>query len=77
MQPRKPKAKPSDDAKATVGDGLEPPPEDVMPAAPSLGKMGDAAALPTVDAGGASLKMVDRANALERQRRLIDSSMKR
>jgi hypothetical protein len=77
VAPRKPKAKPSDDAKATVGDGLEPPPEDVMPAAPSIGKLGDDAALPTVDAGGASLKMVDRANALERQRRLIDSSMKR
>jgi hypothetical protein len=77
VQPRKPKAKASDDAKATVGDGLEPPPEDVMPAAPTIGKLGDDAALPTVDAGGASLKMVDRANALERQRRLIDSSMKR
>ncbi len=76
VQPRKPKAKPSDDAKATVGDGLEPPPEEVMPAAPSIGTLGDNAALPTVDAGGASLKMVDRANALERQRRLIDSSMK-
>jgi len=76
VQPRKPKPRPSDDAKATVGDGLEPPPE-VMPAAPGIDKLGDAAALPTVDAGTASLKMVDRANALERQRRLIDSSMKR
>ena len=76
VQPRKPKQRSSDDAKATVGDGLEPPPEDVMPAAPTIGTLGDGAALPTVDAGGASLKMVDRANALERQRRLIDSSMK-
>jgi hypothetical protein len=75
VQPRKPKRS-SDDAKATVGDGLEPPPEEMMPAAPTIGTLGDGAALPTVDAGGASLKMVDRANALERQRRLIDSSMK-
>lgn len=76
VQPRKPKQRSSDDAKATVGDGLEPPPEEMMPAAPTIGTLGDGAALPTVDAGGASLKMVDRANALERQRRLIDSSMK-
>jgi hypothetical protein len=66
----------SDEAKATLGDGLEPPPEDVMPAAPTVERLGDAATLPTVDADAPSLKMVDRANALERQRRLIDSSMK-
>jgi hypothetical protein len=78
VQPRKPR-KQSDGAetasKATIGDGLEPPPEAVLPAAPKLGKIGDAAALPTVEPG-TTLKMQDRANALERQRRLIDSSMR-
>jgi hypothetical protein len=78
VQPRKPR-KQSDGAetasKTTIGDGLEPPPEEVLPAAPKLGKIGDAAALPTVDPG-TTLKMQDRASALERQRRLIDSSMR-
>lgn len=70
--------KPSSDSdtKATIDDGLEPPPAPVLPAAPKLGRMTDAAALPTVESGAATLKMLDRANALERQRRLIDSSMR-
>lgn len=66
------KSKKSDDSKAT-SDGLEPPPEDVMPAAPRLGSVGDAA-LPTVEAGGAGA--VDHAKALEKTRREIDSSMR-
>lgn len=75
IQTRKPKRQSSDSSsKESIGDGLEPPPA-VLPAAPKLGKIGDAAALPTVETG-ATLKMLDRANALERQRRLIDSSMR-
>lgn len=75
VQTRKPRK--SDDAQTAtkpIGDGLEPPP--VLPAAPKLGKLGDAAAIPTVESGTPSLKMLDRASALERQRRLIDSSMR-
>ncbi len=71
VTPKKPKQASAE----TLDDGLEPPP-DVMPAAPALGAVGDAAALPTVETSGATLKMLDRANALERQRRLIDSSMR-
>lgn len=56
-------------------DGLEPPPRPVIPAAPSVKGITDAAALPTVDAG--SLDLVDRQQALERAKREIDSSMRR
>lgn len=73
---RKPK-KQADDAKATLDDGLDPPPAVVIPAAPSLGKIGDAAALPTVDAGTIRNDAMDREKALERTRRQIDSSMRR
>ncbi len=80
IQPRKPR-RPAGDAQtasaATVGDGLEPPPEDLLPAAPSLGNVGDAAALPTVEAGAASSAAVKQAKALEKTRREIDSSMRR
>jgi hypothetical protein len=72
---RKP-TKQADDAKAAMGDGLEPPPAEVIPAAPSLGKIGDAAALPTVDAGTVRNDAMDREKALERTRRQIDSSMR-
>ena len=78
VQPRKPKRQSSDEqtaSKATVGDGLEPPP-DALPAAPSLGNVGDAAALPTVEAGATS-GAADRTKALEKTRREIDSSMRR
>ena len=75
MQTKKPK-KPADDAQAKPAtDGLEPPPE-VLPAAPSLGKIGDAAALPTIDAGVARNDAMDRMKALEKTRREIDSSMR-
>ena len=75
MQTKKPK-KPADDAQATPAtDGLEPPPE-VLPAAPRLGKIGDAAALPTIDAGVARNDAMDRMKALEKTRREIDSSMR-
>lgn len=77
VQVRKPKKQADDDAKATIGDGLEPPPAVVIPAAPSLGKIGDAAALPTVDAGTVRNDAMDREKALERTRRQIDSSMRR
>lgn len=60
----------------SIGDGLEPPPE-VLPAAPSLGRIGDAAALPTVDAGTIRNDAMARASALEKTRREIDSSMRR
>ncbi len=56
-------------------DGLEPPPRPVIPAAPSVKGITDAAALPTVDAG--ALDLVDRQQALERAKREIDSSMRR
>lgn len=72
IQVKKPKK--SSDDKAT-SDGLEPPPE-VIPAAPTLGKIGDAAALPTVDAGVARNDAMARAQALEKTRRAIDSSMR-
>ena len=49
---------------------------EVLPAAPSLGKIGDAAALPTVDAGVARNDAAARAQALEKARRAIDSSMR-
>jgi hypothetical protein len=77
IQPRKPKRLAGDAQTATVGDGLEPPPEELLPAAPSLGNVGDAAALPTVDAGAVSPSTVDQAKALEKTRREIDSSMRR
>lgn len=69
--PRKKKS--SEDAAAKT-DGLEPPPEEVIPAAPKLGGVGDAAALPTVDAQSAGA--LDHAKALEKTRREIDSSMR-
>lgn len=69
--PRKKRS--SDDATAKT-DGLEPPPEEVIPAAPKLGGVGDAAALPTVDAQSAG--SLDHAKALEKTRREIDSSMR-
>ena len=50
MQTQKPKEVGRHASAGTIGDGLEPPPV-VFPAAPKLGKIGDAAALPTVDAG--------------------------
>jgi hypothetical protein len=71
---RKPKKQGDDDARGT-SDGLEPPPE-VLPAAPTLGKIGDAAALPTVDVGVARNDAAARAQALEKARRAIDSSMR-
>jgi len=71
---RKPKKQGDADASGT-SDGLEPPPE-VLPAAPKLGKIGDAAALPTVDAGVARNDAAARAQALEKARRAIDSSMR-
>ena len=61
------------DAPKTRTDGLEPPPMPALPKAPKLGSVGDAAALPTVDAQSAGL---DRAKALEKTRREIDSSMR-
>jgi hypothetical protein len=72
VQVKKPKKQ---DAANQASDGLEPPPE-VIPAAPSLGKIGDAAALPTVDAGVARNDAMARAQALEKARRAIDSSMR-
>jgi hypothetical protein len=60
-----------------VGDGLEPPPEELLPAAPSLGNVGDAASLPTIEAGAVSSSTGDQAKALEKTRREIDSSMRR
>ena len=57
-------------------DGLEPPPSaPVLPAAPSVKGIADAAALPTVDAGAPG--MSDNQKALERTVREIDSSMRR
>ncbi len=73
LQVRKPKK--AGDGSAT-SDGLEPPPEVVIPAAPKIGKIGDAAALPTVDAGVARNDAMARAQALEKTRRAIDSSMR-
>ena len=67
--------KPGDNASAGTSDGLEPPPE-MIPAAPTLGKIGDAATLPTVDAGVARNDAMARAQALEKARRAIDSSMR-
>ena len=74
VQVKKPK-KQADVAQAS--DGLEPPPDEVIPAAPTVGKIGgDAAALPTVDAGTVRNDAMDREKALERTRRQIDSSMR-
>lgn len=70
-----PAKKPKKADAGQASDGLEPPPE-VIPAAPSLGKIGDAAALPTVDAGVARNDAAARAQALEKARRAIDSSMR-
>ena len=64
------KGRRSDDA-----DGLEPPPAPVIPAAPKVKGITDAAALPTVDAG--ALGQSDAQKALERTVREIDSSMRR
>ena len=63
------------DASTGTSDGLEPPPV-VIPAAPKLGKISDAATLPTVDAGVARNDAMARAQALEKARRAIDSSMR-
>jgi hypothetical protein len=60
---------------AAGADGLEPPPRVVLPAAPSVRGISDAAALPTVDAEAPDL--VDKKKALERTVREIDSSMRR
>jgi hypothetical protein len=76
VQAKKPKKDDTQTASAgSIGDGLEPPPE-VLPAAPTLG-IGDAAALPTVDAGTIRNDAMARASALEKTRREIDSSMRR
>ena len=56
-------------------DGLEPPPREVLPAAPSVRALTDAAALPTVEAEAPDL--VNRKKALEQTVREIDSSMRR
>jgi hypothetical protein len=56
-------------------DGLEPPPPVEIPAAPSVGALSDAAALPSVDAAAPDL--MDRKKALEQTVREIDSSMRR
>jgi hypothetical protein len=74
LQGKKPR-KQGDDASAGTSDGLEPPPV-VIPAAPKLGKIGDAATLPTVDVGVARNDAMARAQALEKARRAIDSSMR-
>jgi hypothetical protein len=74
VQVKKPR-KPGDNASAGTSDGLEPPPV-MIPAAPKLGKIGDAATLPTVDAGVARNDAMARAQALEKARRAIDSSMR-
>ncbi len=74
VQVKKPR-KPGDNASAGTSDGLEPPPV-MIPAAPNLGKIGDAATLPTVDAGVARNDAMARAQALEKARRAIDSSMR-
>jgi hypothetical protein len=73
VQVKKPKKQ--DAGASQASDGLEPPPE-VIPAAPTLGKIGDAAALPTVDVGVARNDAMARAQALEKARRAIDSSMR-
>lgn len=66
--------KSSDEARDS--DGLEPPPSaPVLPKAPSVKGIADAAALPTVDAGVPG--MSDNQKALERTVREIDSSMRR
>jgi hypothetical protein len=56
-------------------DGLEPPPRVVLPAAPSVSALTDAASLPTVEAEAPDL--VNRKKALEQTVREIDSSMRR
>jgi hypothetical protein len=56
-------------------DGLEPPPPEVLPVAPSVKALTDAAALPTVEAEAPDL--VNRKQALEQTVREIDSSMRR
>jgi hypothetical protein len=69
------KVKKSDNVEAkSATDGLEPPPEAVLPAAPTLGGVTDPS-LTTVEAGTAS-SPVDRAKALEKARHDIDSSMR-
>ncbi len=71
--PRKVKKTENADARNAT-DGLAPPPEDVIPAAPKLGGVGDPS-LTTIEAGTAS-SPVDRAKALEKARHDIDSSMR-